>query len=89
MSSFPIHVENINNLKNLGFDVSDYLDCNGNVTIDSWSHDDLTDILSDVIAKLDSKPTIADYIKDNEEAWKQCHRGMVNISELKRIAGVE
>lgn len=35
------------------------------------------------------QPTIADYIKDNEEAWKKCHRSMVSISELKRIAGVE
>tara|TARA_B100001063_G_C16779142_1_gene569373 strand:+ start:7617 stop:7844 length:228 start_codon:yes stop_codon:yes gene_type:complete len=34
------------------------------------------------------QPTIADYIKDNEAAWKKCHRSMVNISELKRIAGV-
>lgn len=33
------------------------------------------------------QPTIADYIKDNEADWKKCHRSMVNISELKRIAG--
>lgn len=36
-----------------------------------------------------SQPTITNYIKDNEEAWKKCKRSMVNISELKRIAGVE
>lgn len=41
------------------------------------------------IEQLKKQPTIADYIKDNEEAWKKCHRSMVNISELKRIAGVE
>lgn len=92
MSSFPNHVENINGLKDLGVDVSEYLDVNGNVSIDSWSCDELVDLMGDVIQVLSeakSQPTIADYIKDNEEAWKKCHRSMVNISELKLIAGVK
>lgn len=41
------------------------------------------------INKMRKQPTIADYIKDNEADWKKCHRSMVNISELKRIAEVE
>lgn len=69
MSSFPSHVENINDLKDLGFDVSCYLDINGNVSIDSWDCDELVDLMGDIIQALSeakSKPTIAGYIKDNE-----------------------
>lgn len=46
MSSFPSHVENINDLKDLGFDVSCYLDINGNVSIDSWDCDELVLVAS-------------------------------------------
>ena len=52
MSSFPQHVENIADLKAMGFDVSEALE-NGEVTLESWGYDDLTYLLSDVINELE------------------------------------
>ena len=51
MSSFTKHVENVEDLKEMGFDVSDCIK-DGNVTMDSWGYDDLTYLLSDVISEL-------------------------------------
>ncbi len=52
MSSFPQHKENINNLKAMGFDVSEAVE-NGEVTMDSWDYVELTYLLSDVIEELE------------------------------------
>lgn len=52
MSSFPRHIENIKALEDLGFDVSDCLDEDGKVTLDSWGYDELTYLLSEVIEVL-------------------------------------
>ena len=52
MSSFPQHVENIADLKAMGFDVSEALE-DGEVTLESWGYDDLTYLLSDVINELE------------------------------------
>lgn len=51
MSSFPVHVDNIKALKDMGFDVSDAIE-DGKVTLDSWGYDELTYLLDDVITKL-------------------------------------
>lgn len=83
MSSFPNHVENINELKDAGVDVSHYLDCNGNVDIDSWSHDALTDILSDAILKinsLDSENKKLKFMIDNDLGWDDVKGG--NIEDV-------
>ncbi len=52
MSSFPQHKENINDLKAMGFDVSEAVE-DGEVTMDSWGYDELTYLLSDVIGELE------------------------------------
>lgn len=41
------------------------------------------------IEQLKAQPTIAQYIKDNQADWDKCHRKFVNISDLKKVAGVE
>jgi len=51
MSSFPKHVENINELEKMGFDVSEAIE-DGEVTIESWGYDDLTYLISDLIEVL-------------------------------------
>lgn len=51
MSSFPQHVKNIRALEKMGFDVSDAIE-NGEVTLESWGYDDLTYLISDIIAEL-------------------------------------
>jgi len=52
MSSFPQHVENIEALKKLGFDVSEAYK-NGAVSLDSWCYDDLTYLISDIVKELE------------------------------------
>lgn len=49
MSSFPQHVKNISDLGTMGFDVSGCLEEDGQVSMDSWSYDDLVDTFSEVI----------------------------------------
>jgi hypothetical protein len=51
MSSFPNHKENIKELESMGFDVSEAIE-DGEVTIESWSYDDLTYLLGDIITVL-------------------------------------
>lgn len=52
MSSFPNHTDNIMELKRLGFDVSEALDENGEVTLESWGYDDLTYLVGDIISAI-------------------------------------
>lgn len=52
MSSFHYHEDNIMALKDLGFDVSEYLDSNGKVEYESWNHDALVDLVEDIILSL-------------------------------------
>ncbi|CAH9015561.1 hypothetical protein VP511E551_P0047 [Vibrio phage 511E55-1] len=52
MSTFPDHVENINTARELGVNVDDCFDINGNVTIDSWGCDELVYTMSDILEKL-------------------------------------
>ena len=54
MSSFPQHVDNIQNLKAMGFDISDHIEY-GEVTIDSWDYDVLVDILGEVITEMQNQ----------------------------------
>ncbi len=42
MSSQPDHEQNIRDLDELGFDVSDHLENDGQVTEESWDYDNLT-----------------------------------------------
>ena len=51
MSSFPQHEDNINALRDMGFDVSEAIE-DGEVTIDSWGYDEQACLLSDVIQEL-------------------------------------
>ena len=52
MSSFPEHKANVNSLQEMGFDVSDLI-IDGQVTLDSWSYDELTFLLGGVIQVLE------------------------------------
>ena len=52
MSSFPIHVNNIKALKNIGFDVDRFFD-GDEVDIEFWSYDDLTYLISDIVEALE------------------------------------
>lgn len=51
MSSFPHHVENINALKAMGFDVSSAIE-DGEVTLESWGYGELVDLVSMIIKEL-------------------------------------
>lgn len=51
MSSFPKHKENIKALDAMGFDVSEAIE-NGEVTLESWGYDELTDTLAEAIKEL-------------------------------------
>lgn len=51
MSSFPRHVDNINSLKAMGFDVSMAIE-DGEVTLESWGYDEQADLVSMVISTL-------------------------------------
>jgi hypothetical protein len=98
MSSFPSHVENIEALKELGVDVSNYLDVNGNVSVDSWSCDEFVDLLGDAIDRMivmhnslyhlresEQQPTISDYLEDNKEMIGKTKAKMVSISSLEKF----
>ena len=52
MSSFPT---NIKDLEEMGYDISDYVNEDGDVTLDSWNYDELTYLLDDLICKLINK----------------------------------
>ena len=52
MSSFPKHEQNIEDLANLGFDVSEYLDEDGQVTLESWGYDELVDLMAEIIKNM-------------------------------------
>ncbi len=65
MSSFPQHKENINDLKAMGFDVSEAVE-DGEVTMDSWGYDELTYLLSDVIEELEKANFKLNKGMDNE-----------------------
>jgi hypothetical protein len=52
MSSFPQHVKNIKDLEDLGLDVSEYLDEDGQVDMDSWDQDELVDLVSVIVKNL-------------------------------------
>ncbi|UZV41111.1 hypothetical protein vBVpaMR16F_45 [Vibrio phage vB_VpaM_R16F] len=52
MSSFPQHEENVKDLQDMGFDVSDCLDKNGDVTLESWGYDELVYLMSGVVREL-------------------------------------
>jgi len=54
MSSFPQHVKNIKDLEDLGLDVSEYLDEDGQVDMDSWDQDELVDLVSVIVKNLQS-----------------------------------
>ena len=51
MSSFSQHCDNIKDLENMGFDMSDYTN-DGEATCSSWSYDEQVDIMNMVIEKL-------------------------------------
>ncbi len=51
MSSFPQHKKNLKNLKELGFDVSDY----DKDAYESWGYDDLVYLISDIVDQIKSK----------------------------------
>lgn len=48
MSSNPQHIENLNNLKSLGFDVDEYLID----TMESWGYDEQVDMVQGVISEI-------------------------------------
>lgn len=52
MSSFPQHEENVKDLQDMGFDVSDCLDENGDVTLESWGYDELVYLMSGIVREL-------------------------------------
>lgn len=52
MSSFPQHEDNVKDLQGMGFDVSDCLDENGDVTLESWGYDELVYLMSGVVREL-------------------------------------
>ena len=54
MSSFPQHRDNINDLNEMGFDVSSAIE-DGEVTLESWGYDELVDLFTVVISQLKSK----------------------------------
>jgi hypothetical protein len=51
MSSFPQHEKNLKNLKELGFDVSDY----DEDMYESWGYDELVYLISDIVDQIKSK----------------------------------
>lgn len=53
MSSFPQHKDNINRLKNMGFDVSEAYE-DGEVSMDSWSYDELVYLMEEIIYELEN-----------------------------------
>lgn len=55
MSSFPKHEDNIRALHVMGFDVSEAIDENGNITMDSWGYDELVDLMGNIIDVLDNQ----------------------------------
>jgi len=55
MSSFPQHVKNIKDLEDLGLDVSEYLDEDGQVDMDSWDQDELVDLVSVIVKNLQDR----------------------------------
>lgn len=52
MSSFPKHRQNVEKLKEMGFDVSECYE-DGELTVESWGYDELTYLLGDVIKELE------------------------------------
>ena len=52
MSSFPRHVCNVLKAKKLGIDVTDHLDENGEVTLDSWHYDELICFCEDLLQEI-------------------------------------
>ena len=60
MSSFPQHVKNIKKLESMGFDVSDFLEKDCTVSMESQGYDELTDLLQRVISELESSEFMAD-----------------------------
>ena len=55
MSTFPLHKDNMQALQDMGFDVSEWLDEQGEVTLGSWTYDELVYILDMVTNVLLSK----------------------------------
>lgn len=53
MSSFPQHADNINRLKNMGFDVSEAYE-DGEVSMDSWGYDELVYLMEEIIYELEN-----------------------------------
>ena len=53
MSSFPQHTDNINELKDMGFDVSAAFE-REKVSIESWGYDEQTYLLEEIIGVLNS-----------------------------------
>lgn len=51
MSSFPDHVENIEDLSGMGFDISDCIE-NGEVSMESWGYDNLVYLMQEIIAEM-------------------------------------
>ena len=51
MSSFPQHEDNLKELENLGFDVSEYAED----PMESWDYDSLVCLVSDIICQLEVK----------------------------------
>lgn len=68
MSSFPEHEENIKDLEAMGFDVSDNLEEDGSVSLESWNYDELVYTLSGVIAQLHRQN-----FKVKENGNETCH----------------
>lgn len=51
MSSFPQHEKNLNDLKELGFDVSEF---DGD-PFESWNYDDLVSLIEELVCQIKAK----------------------------------
>lgn len=84
MSSFPTHESNIRKLEKLGLDVSEAIK-DDEVTLESWGYDELTDLMSDTIKKIEQQHQTIKEIDKLANEFDRMHESVSSRYVAERI----